>query len=104
MYSLKMEDGGSVVDHLNAFNMLIAHPSFVGDKIDEQDHCMLLLCSLLDSCDHPVMAIGSTTSTFKMDEVVASLLSEDMRSKSSEMDKEALVVCGRPKERKKEGK
>jgi len=36
-----------------------------------------LLCSLLDSWDHLVMGIRSTTTTFKMDEVVASLLSQE---------------------------
>lgn len=101
MYSLKIEDGGSVADHLNAFNILVTQLGSVRDKIDEQDHYMLLLCSFSNSWDHLVMAIGSSTSTFKMDEVVASLLFEEMQKKSFEMAKEALAVCGRPKERGK---
>lgn len=101
LYTLRIREGGYVADHLNAFNMLIAQLTYVGVKIDEEDRCMLLLCSFLDSWDHLVMAIGSTTSTFKMEDVVASLLSEEMRRKSSEMEKEALVVRGRLKEKGK---
>jgi len=62
---------------------------------------MTLLCSLLDLWDHLVMAIMSTTSTFKMDEVVSLLLFEEMWRESSELVKEALAVCGRPKEKGK---
>jgi len=92
LYSLKMEEGASITDHLNLFNMIIAQLTSVGVKIEDEDHCMLLLCSLLDTWDHLVMAIGSTTTTFKMEDVVASLLLEEMQRKSSKMAKEALVV------------
>jgi hypothetical protein len=38
MYSLKIEDGGSMVDQINEFNMLISQMGFIEDKIDEKDH------------------------------------------------------------------
>ena len=70
LYSLRM-DGGSIAEsNLNAFNMLIAQLNFVGDKIDDQDKCMLMLCSFPDSWDHLFMAIRLTTSTFKLEDVV----------------------------------
>lgn len=72
--------------------MIITQLNYVGDKIEDEDHCMLLLCSLLDTWDHLVMDIGSTTTTFKREDVVASLLSEKAQRKSSEMTKEVLVV------------
>lgn len=78
IYYLKMEDGGSMENHINSFSLLVAQLGSIGDKNDEQDCCMLLLCLLPDSWDHLVMAIGRTTYTFNMDEVVASLLSKDM--------------------------
>ncbi|WP_424677707.1 hypothetical protein [Enterobacter hormaechei] len=53
------------------------------------------MCSLPDSWDHLVMALGSTLVTFKMDDVVSSLLSEEMRRKASVSEKEALAVRGR---------
>ena len=88
--------------------MLIAQLNYVGDKIDDQDKCMLMLCSLPDSWDHLVMAIGSTTTTFKLEDVVGLLLFEEMRRKSSKIAKEALVTCGttieKGKKKDKKGK
>lgn len=78
LYSLRMEEGGSATDHLNAFNLLIAQLASSSAKIKEEDQCMTLLCSLPDSWDHLVMALGSTIVTFRMDDVVSSLLSEEM--------------------------
>ena len=62
---------------------------------------MLMLCSLPDSWDHLVMAIRSITTTFKLKDVVGSLLFEHMQRKSSEMAKEALVARGRTTEKGK---
>lgn len=78
MHSLRIEDGGSIVDHLNAFNMIVAQLGSTGDKIEEEDCCMLLLCSFPKSWDHLVISIQITTTMFKMDEVVALLLFEKM--------------------------
>jgi hypothetical protein len=51
--------------------------------IAEEYKCITLLCSLLDSWDNLVVAIGSTTqSTLNYEDVVASFLSEEMRQKS----------------------
>lgn len=98
LYSLKME-GGFVANHLNAFNRIIAQLSSIGDKIENDDRCMLMLCCLPNSRDHLMMAIESTTAKFKMVEVVPSLLSEEMQRKSPEMAKEALATCGRFKKK-----
>ena len=50
------------------------------------------------------MAIGNTSIFLKMEDVVGSLLSEEMRRKVSLNAKEALSVCGRPKEKGKNEK
>lgn len=99
-----MDEGTFVADHLNVFNMIVAELTSVGVKIDDEDRCMLLLCSLPDSWDHLVMTIGSTTTTFTMEGVVASLLSEETRRKSSEMVKDALTVRGKKENKKSESK
>ena len=101
LYSLRMEEGGSIIDLLNAFNLLIILLTSFGVKIEE-DRCMTLLCCLLDSWDHLVMALGSTIVTFRMDDVVSSLLSEETRRKSSDSAKEALAVRGRSNDRGKQ--
>ena len=50
------------------------------------------------------MAIGRTSVVSKMEDVVGSLLSEEMRRNVSLNAKEALCVQGRPKERGKHEK
>jgi hypothetical protein len=78
-----MEDGYYMTEHLNAFNTLVSQLVSVNITIAEEDKCITLLCYLPDSWDNLVVAIGSTTqSTLKYEDVVASLLSEEMRWKS----------------------
>lgn len=77
--------GGSIVDHLNVFNMIIDQLGYISVKVDDQDKCMLMYCYFLDLWDHLVMIIGSSTSTFKLEDVIISLLFEEMQRKSFEM-------------------
>jgi hypothetical protein len=77
-----MEDGDSVTEHLNAFNTLVSQFVSSNYMIAEEYECITFLCSFPNSWDNLVVAIGSTTqSTFKYEDVVASLLSEEMRWK-----------------------
>ena len=72
--------------------------------MEEEDKCITLLCSLPDSWDNLVVAIGSSTkSTLKFEDIVSSLLSEEMRRKSMESQNvDALSVrSSRPKERQR---
>jgi len=72
--------------------------------MEEEDKCITLLCSLPDSWDNLVVAIGSSTkSALKFEDIVSSLLSEEMRRKSMEsQNANALLVrSGHPKERQR---
>jgi hypothetical protein len=42
-------DVDSVAEHLNEFNTIMTQLILVGVKMDEEDHCMTILCSLSDS-------------------------------------------------------
>jgi hypothetical protein len=91
LYHLRMEDGDSVIEHLNAFNTLVSQLVSINITIVEEDKCITLLCSLPDYWDNLVVAIGSTTqSTLKYEDVVASLLFEEMRQKS--MDGHSVIT------------
>jgi hypothetical protein len=96
-YHLRMEYGDFVTEHLNAFNTLVSQLVFVNIMIAEEDKCITLLCSFPDSWDNLVVAIGSTTqSTLKYEDVVASLLSKEMRQKSMDgHSTDSLFVRGR---------
>jgi hypothetical protein len=97
LFHLRMEDGDSVTEHLNAFNTLVSQLIYVNITIAEEDTCITLLCYLTDSWDNLVVAIGSTTqSTLKYEDVVSSLLSKEMRRKSMDIHSTyALFVIGR---------
>ena len=102
LYNLRMKDGDSVTEHLNAFNTVVSQLSSVDIKILDEDKCISLLCSLPDSWDSLVIAIGSNTTTLNFDEIVSALLSEEMRQRNMEgQNGDALSVRGRSQNRNK---
>lgn len=73
-----------MTEHLNTFNIVVSQLLFVDTKILDKDKCISLLCYLPYSWDSLVIAIGSNTTTLKFDEIVSSLLSEEMRRRNME--------------------
>jgi hypothetical protein len=51
LYNLRMRDGDSVAEHLNAFNTVVSQLVSVETKISDEDKCISLLCSLPNSWD-----------------------------------------------------
>eukprot|EP00253_Pinus_taeda_P019639 PITA_19639 len=96
LYNLRTKDGESVTEHLNAFNTLVSQLLSIDIKIADEDKCISLLCSLPDSWDSLVIAIGSNTIALQFDEIVSSLLTEEMRWKNmGSQNGDALFVRGR---------
>ena len=59
-------------------NTVVSQLVSIEIKISNEDKCVSLLYSLLDSWDSLVVAIGSNTTSLKFEEVVSSLLSDEM--------------------------
>eukprot|EP00253_Pinus_taeda_P030595 PITA_30595 len=102
LYNLRTKDGDSVTEHLNAFNTMVSQLAYVDIKISDEDKCISLLCSLPDSWNSLVIAIGSNATALLFDEIVSSLLMEEMRQKNIEnRNGDALSVQGRTQNRNK---
>eukprot|EP00253_Pinus_taeda_P030795 PITA_30795 len=102
LYKLRMKDGDLVTEHLNAFNTVISQLLSADIKILYEDKCISLLCSLPDSWDNLVIAIGSNATALQFDEIVSSLLMEEMRWKNMESQNgDALSIRGWSQKRNK---
>jgi hypothetical protein len=89
-----MRDGDSMAEHLNAFNTVVSQLVSVEIKFSDEDKCISLLFSLPNSWDSLVVAIGSNTNAFNFDEVVSSLLSEELKNKNMEGQSTIVVPFG----------
>lgn len=81
------EEGTAMSNHINDLNTLLCQENSVGMIQDDESKSIILLCSLPDSWDPVVTAISTSNSTkskLAYDEVVATLLSEDMRRSNKE--------------------
>jgi hypothetical protein len=95
LYLPRMSDGNLVTENLNVFNTIISQLSFVDIKITKEERCISLLCSFPDTWDNLVAAIGSNSTTLVLENVVASLLLEEILWKNMEgSTKDALMVRG----------
>eukprot|EP00253_Pinus_taeda_P018277 PITA_18277 len=97
-----MKDGDSVTEHLNAFNTMVSQLLSVDIKISDEYKCINFLCSLPNSWDSLVIAIGSNEIALQFDEIVSSFLTEEMRQKNMESQNgDALFVRGWSQNRNK---
>ena len=72
-----MDNNDIVKDHLNVYNTLVSQITYVGITMAEEYNCITLLCSLPNSWDNLIVAIGGASqATIKFDEIVVSLLSK----------------------------
>ena len=82
LFSMKMCEGLSIVNHLNEFNTVTIQFSSIKNSFDEEVRALLLLCSLPKSWNSLVMVLSnsiSSSNTLKFDKVVGFILSEDMQ-------------------------
>eukprot|EP00253_Pinus_taeda_P002570 PITA_02570 len=84
VYNLRMKDGDSMIENMNALNILVSKLAFVDIKILNEDKCISLLCSIPDSWDSLVIAIGGNESALQFNEIVSTFLTKEMRRKNME--------------------
>jgi hypothetical protein len=77
-----MNDGDSVIEHLNSIYTMVTMLLSTNIKIFDEDKCISLLCSFPNSWDSLVVVIRSNATTLNFDDVVSSLLSKEMRKKT----------------------
>jgi hypothetical protein len=106
LFNMNMSKGGSIVNHLNEFNMVTNQLSSVNVDFDDEVRALLILCSFPESWSL-VMVVSNSVSgsnTLKFDDVVGVILSEEMRQKiTGETSGNALNMenRGRQKDRGK---
>ena len=79
LYLMRMRGDDLVIEHLNTFNTVINHLLSIDIKIPEEEKSISLLCSFPDSWDNLLVDIGRNNTTLKLNDVVATLLSEEMK-------------------------
>jgi len=79
-----MKGGDSMKENMNAFNTVVNQLLFVDINISYEDKFISLLWSLLDSWDSLVLDTGNNITTLSFDDVVSSLLVDDMWQKKME--------------------
>jgi hypothetical protein len=104
LFTLKMEEGGSVLNHISVFKEIVADLLSMEVVYEDEDLCLLLLCSLPSSfvsfCDTILLSRGELT----VSNVYEALQSREkmkgmLRSDGSSSKGNALQVRGRAEQR-----
>ena len=66
LFNLQMSEGGSVVDHINEFNMIVSQLSSVEINFEDEMKALILMSSLPKSWDTVVVAISSSRGSDKL--------------------------------------
>ena len=98
LYTLQMEEGSLISDHIDVFNKIILDLEDISVKIDDEDKAMILLCSLPSSYEHLVDALMYRRLTLTMVDVKETLSSKTVTKKESR-NAEGLMARERSKKK-----
>nr|CAD1834627.1 unnamed protein product [Ananas comosus var. bracteatus] len=73
-----MKDGAPIQEHLCSFNSIVSKHATLDVRLDEEEKASILLCSMPKSWINLIMNL-SHVETLKMESIVVSLLTEEMR-------------------------
>ena len=96
LVNLKYKEGASIAEHLNEIQSITNQLSSIKMSIDDELQALLLLSSLPESQETPVVSLSNSTpdGIVTMSQVTSSLLNEELRRKSSttsQNDSQALI-------------
>ena len=98
LYTLRMQEGTPLCDHLDYFNRIILDMKNIDIKVDDEDEALILLCSLPDAFDNFVNSMLYGRDTISLVDVKSALNSMELRtklnSKGSDNQSEGLFVKG----------
>ncbi|KAH9699562.1 hypothetical protein KPL71_024410 [Citrus sinensis] len=94
LYTMQMEEGSSITDHIDAFNKIILDLEDINVKIDDEDKAMILLYSLPSSYENLVDTLMYERQTLAMGDVKEALSSKAAIKKETR-DGEGLTARGR---------
>ena len=106
LYSLRMQEGGDVLDHIQKFDQVCNELLNIKVKVDEEDKSLLLLCSLSPSYDPLVTMLLYGKETLEYEDMVSMMCSNEQREKMTKngAPQEGLAMgegLGKEKERGK---
>ncbi|KAJ4708838.1 Retrovirus-related Pol polyprotein from transposon TNT 1-94 [Melia azedarach] len=106
LYTLAMEEGTSLDEHLDMFNKIILDLENIDIKVDEEDQALLLLCSLPSSYEHFVDTLLYGRNNITMEDVKVALNSKELnkRTEREREEEEGLNARGRPKKKETRNK
>ncbi len=87
LYSLKLEEGGSVQNHIKTMLETFSALSVVGDTVTEEDKVVHILASLPESYNMLVVAFEACQDVPKLDTVIERLLHEERKSENVDLQK-----------------
>lgn len=105
LYTIRMEEGAPISDHLNEFNRIVIDLKNIECNVEDEDQALILLCSLPPSFDHFVdtMLYGFGRDSISIDDVKDALNSKELKKKVSknwgDNHVDGLVARRRPNDR-----
>ena len=99
LYTLRMQEGMPLCDHLDEFNKILMDLKNIDIKIDDEDQALILLCSLSEFFDNFINSMLYGRDTISLIDVKSALNSMELRTrlngKSIDNQAEGLFVKGR---------
>lgn len=95
LYSLRMEEGGDLQEHLNKFQICVANLSEVDVQYEEEDKALMLLTSLPASYEQFITTLVSDKDSLKYDEITEAIQSYIKTSSETKSSQGGLQVKGK---------